>query len=248
MYDVIGDIHGCYDEMIELLNKLGYEINEKNITHPNGRKPVFLGDLTDRGPNSVKVVEAVATWTKNKQTLYCPGNHCNKLYRYLCGSNVVINNGLETTVDELYQLSNKQYERISRMFRKLYENAPLYLQLDNDQSIVAHAGILPDDIGLINKRVKKFVLYGDISGEKHADGRPIRYDWPSKYEHSATVVYGHTPVIEPRILGNTINIDTGCVFGNALTAFRYPEKECVHVPSKQPYVKEKFHGLDPYDI
>src|SRR5690554_652185 len=197
MYDIIGDIHGCYDEMEVLLTKLGYTVNDGNINHKSGRTPVFLGDLTDRGPKSIPVILNVTSWVKNEQALYCPGNHCDKLYRYFLGRNVVVSHGLETTVEELQQISDKMYQRISVQFRKLYENAPLYLQLDDNKLIVTHAGIRPTDIGKVNKSIKTFVLYGDITGEKHPDGRPVRRDWPSKYSYSATVVYGHTPVKNP---------------------------------------------------
>ena len=83
MYDVIGDIHGCYEEMIDILKVLKYEMKEGEISHPDKRIPVFLGDLTDRGPDSVSVINTVAPWVKAGKALYCPGNHCNKLYQYI---------------------------------------------------------------------------------------------------------------------------------------------------------------------
>lgn len=245
MYDIIGDIHGCFEEMKDLLRELGYELKDGDIRHPEGRIPVFLGDLTDRGPDSLAVIYAVAPWVNSGKALYCPGNHCNKLYRYFLGRKVVISHGLETTVAELEALSNKERRNVSSMFRTLYENAPLYQVLDNRQLIVAHAGIRPNDIGKEGKRVQTFVLYGDITGEKHPDGRPVRRDWASKYDYDCTVVYGHTPVIEPRQIGSTINIDTGCVFGNKLSSYRWPEKTVVSVPSKQAFIEEKFRPVDP---
>lgn len=246
MYDVIGDIHGCYQEMNQLLEKLGYKIEGGDISHEQGRLPVFLGDLTDRGPNSLAVIYAVSQWVKKKQALYCPGNHCNKLYRYFLGRNVVISHGLETTVAELEALTSKEFNHVSGLFRSLYENAPLYLVLDEGKLVVVHAGIRPNDIGKVNKSVKTFVLYGDITGEKHPDGRPVRRDWPSKYTYDSLVIYGHTPVREPRHVGNTINIDTGCVFGGELTALKWPEKTFVTVPSQQPFQEEKFNRIDPH--
>ncbi|MFA9555795.1 bis(5'-nucleosyl)-tetraphosphatase PrpE [Evansella sp. AB-rgal1] len=248
MFDIIGDIHGCNIEMTKLLHKLGYTIDDDSntLTHPEGRKPVFLGDLMDRGPNSLAVIYSVAHWVKKEQALYCPGNHCNKLYRYFLGRNVVISHGLETTVAELKKLTTKEFNHYSSLFKGLYESAPLYLVLDEQKLVVAHAGIRPNDIGRTSKNVKTFVLYGDITGEKHEDGRPIRRDWPTKYNYDCTVVYGHTPVKEPRFVGNTINIDTGCVFGNELTALRWPEKSIVSVPSEQPPFEEKFRPFDPY--
>jgi len=60
-FDIIGDIHGCYDELCALFDKLGYSIDKSNcsVTPPEGRKAVFLGDLCDRGPNNVEVLRLV---------------------------------------------------------------------------------------------------------------------------------------------------------------------------------------------
>ncbi|MGJ9382505.1 bis(5'-nucleosyl)-tetraphosphatase PrpE [Salipaludibacillus sp. CF4.18] len=240
-YDVIGDIHGCFKEMEELLQELGYSVSEKSIAHPDSRIPVFLGDLTDRGPASVKVLTQVCNWILAGHALYCPGNHCDKLYRYFQGRNVQLKNGLETTVTELEQLPLKNRKAISNQFKKVYEQSPLYLVLDQGSLVVAHAGIRPDMIGEKNKRVKTFVLYGDITGETLPDGRPVRRDWASNYPSNSHIIYGHTPVKTARKVGKTFNIDTGCVFGGSLTAFRWPELTIVSVDSHQPYASERFH-------
>src|ERR671916_2610567 len=89
--------------------------------------------------------------------------------------------------------------------------------------------------GKASGAVRAFALYGDTTGETDEYGLPIRLNWASEYRGSATVVYGHTPVLAPEWLNNTIDIDTGCVFGGALTALRYPERELVSVPAKAIY-------------
>lgn len=245
-YDVIGDIHGCYEEFVNLTTKLGYSWDSGLPVHPENRKLVFLGDLTDRGPESIKVAELV--WQlviKEKQAHYTPGNHCNKLYRFFLGRKVQITHGLETTVAEYEALPPKEQRGVQAHFMQLYERAPLYLQLDGGQLVVAHAGIRQDYIGRTDEKVKTFVLYGDITGEKHPDGSPVRRDWAKKYTGDPWIIYGHTPVKEPRKINNTINIDTGAVFGNKLTALRYPEMELVSVPAtSMPYVAEKFRSFD----
>lgn len=106
--------------------------------------------------------------------------------------------------------------------------------------MIAHAGIKESLIGRYDKKVKTFVLYGDITGEKLPDGRPVRRDWAKQYTGERWIVYGHTPVLEPRFVNKTVNIDTGCVFGNKLTAFRLPEEKIISVASKQPFNEEKF--------
>ena len=87
--------------------------------------------------------------------------------------------------------------------------------------------------GRASARVRDFCLYGETTGETDEFGLPVRYNWAAGYRGRAMVVYGHTPVAEPAWLNNTINVDTGCVFGGRLTALRYPEKELVSVPAER---------------
>jgi len=238
--DIIGDIHGCFPELKMLTMKLGYSWDTGIPLHPQNRVLGFVGDLTDRGPQSLAVIQVVWKLWKANKAYYSPGNHCNKLYRYFQGRKVQITHGLETTVAELKIISLKEENHYKRMFTELYEDSPLYHILDGGNLIIAHAGIKEEDIGKKNKSVKTFVLYGDITGEFLPDGRPVRRDWAKNYAGEAFIVYGHTPVHEPRQIGNTINIDTGCVFGGKLTAIRYPEMETISVPSSMPYISEKF--------
>jgi protein phosphatase len=238
--DVIGDIHGCFDEFRKLTENLGYNWGKGLPQHPDGRKLAFVGDLTDRGPHSLKTISVVASLQQEKEAYYVPGNHCNKLYRYFLGNKVKILHGLETTTAELSALSEKDRNEYSILFINLYEDSPLYQVLDDGKLMIAHAGIREEYIGKNNKRVKTFVLYGDITGEVNDDGTPVRRDWAKEYNGDGWIIYGHTPVLEPRMINNTVNIDTGAVFGGKLTAFRYPEMELISVPSTMPFVKEKF--------
>lgn len=243
--DIIGDIHGCYDEFEHLTKKLGYDWNSGIPVHPQFRKLAFVGDLTDRGPESIRAAEIV--WKlviKHNLAYYVPGNHCNKLYRYLLGNKVQTTHGLETTVAEFSSLNENDKNAFREKFLGLYDSSPLYHVLDEGKLVIAHAGIREDYIGKNNAKVKTFVLYGDITGQNNPDGTPVRRDWAKTYRGKATVVYGHTPVKEPRIVNNTYNIDTGAVFGGLLTALRYPEMEFVSVPSSMPFVAEKFREIE----
>ncbi len=243
--DIIGDVHGCYEELCELLTKLGYKKQQNTFFHPEGRRAVFVGDITDRGPASISVIQLVYNMVVvHKEAQYVPGNHCNKLYRYFLGNNVQEKHGLETTVAEYKALGQKEQEKIRKQFMFLYKHAPLYLQIPELQVVIAHAGIKTSLIGRTDKKVKSFVLYGDTTGKFHPDGRPIRRDWAKYYQGDQWIVYGHTPVNEPRKINKTINIDTGCVFGNRLTAFSLPEEKTTSIPSKQPFIEEKFHRFD----
>ncbi len=234
-FDVIGDVHGCFLELVELLERLGYRREDDHFAHPGGRQAVFLGDLTDRGPYSVSTILLVEAMVAAGTALYVPGNHCRKLYRYLTGRNVVLQHGIERTVRELDALPARERQAVARKFCRLYEAAPPYMILDEGRLVVAHAGIKEDMIGRISPRITNFCLFGDPTGERTPEGLPVRRDWARTYRGEALVVYGHTPVAEAVLRHNTINIDQGCVFGGRLTALRYPEGEIVQVDARAPY-------------
>lgn len=243
-YDIIGDVHGCLEELKQLFTELGYSYENGVPVHPEGRIPLFIGDITDRGPHSLKTIAFV--WDiviEAQRGLYIPGNHCDKLYRFFLGNNVQVKHGLETTVEEYRHLSNRQQKTVRAQFMQLFEEAPVYLELPEINTVAAHAGIRAQDIGDLNKRIRAFVLYGPVTGNKLRDGRPERVDWALNYSGSKRVVYGHTPVLEPRFINNTVNIDTGCVFGNKLTALRLPEEEIVQVPSLLTFQPDNFRAF-----
>lgn len=239
--DVIGDVHGCIDELQALFHKLGYQYQNQSFIHPDGRIPAFLGDLTDRGPDSISVIRLVYQMVVIENVaLYAPGNHCNKLYRFFLGNKVEQKHGLETTVAEYEALPKKEKQQIRNQFITLYEKAPLYLDIPEVNAVICHAGIKEEYIGRTDKTVRTFVLYGDITGGVDDRGRPVRRDWAKQYKGNRWIIYGHTPVQDARIINRTVNIDTGCVFGNKLTAYQLPEHKTVSVPSIQLWKGDKF--------
>src|SRR5260370_13093371 len=142
------------------------------------------------------------------------GNHDDKLRRYLKGNKVNVTHGLGETLD---QLGREPPEFVARL-RTFLEGLPSHLVLDGGRLVVAHAGLREGLQGGASKRVDAFALYGETSGATDEVGLPVRGDWAATYQGRAAVVYGHTPVEEPGWVNNTINIDTGCVFGGRLTA------------------------------
>ncbi|HJD60359.1 MAG TPA: metallophosphoesterase [Rickettsia endosymbiont of Omalisus fontisbellaquei] len=236
LFDIIGDVHGCFDELKNLLDKLGYRIKKGNkyiITHPQGRRIIFVGDLVDRGPNSPEVLRLVMDSVSSSIAFCVNGNHDDKLKRKLQGRNVVIAHGLQETLE---QLENEPAEFKASVL-KFLEKLNSYYILDDEKLAVAHAGIKEKDLGRSSERISKFCMYGATTGEIDEFGLPFRYSWDQEYQGNTLIVYGHTPVSEARWLNNTINIDTGCVFGGKLTALRYPEKELVSVDAAKIYCK-----------
>lgn len=230
-FDIIGDIHGCYDELRLLLAELGYKAGDAGYSHPDGRKAIFLGDLVDRGPKIPAVLRLVMQMVQAENALCVPGNHDVKLVRKLKGRNVQIRHGLAETLEQLAAEPATFQDEVASFLDGLISH---YL-LDNGRLVVAHAGMKAEMAGRASGGVREFALYGETTGETDEFGLPVRYNWAADYRGDATVVYGHTPVPEPEWLNRTINIDTGCVFGGALTALRYPENELIAVAALATY-------------
>jgi protein phosphatase len=231
-FDIIGDIHGCYDELHALLTTLGYHMNSNfEAHHPEGRRAIFLGDLVDRGPKIPEVLKLVMNMTESGRALAVPGNHDTKLMRKLNGRDVQITHGLAESLQQLEREPPELKERVAAFVDSL----PSHYVLDEGKLVVAHAGLKESLQGRGSRRVRDFALYGETTGETDEFGLPVRYNWAAQYRGKAMVVYGHTPVPEPEWLNNTICVDTGCVFGGRLTALRYPEKELVSVPALNTY-------------
>lgn len=197
-YDIIGDVHGCYSELCQLLLALGYQVNADSwfAKPPEGRKLVFLGDLCDRGPENVNVLRMAIQLERQGDALFVTGNHDEALWLNLHSQDAPGIIGLENTCREIEAAPDQALLRSK--INNLLENGSSYYVLDHGRLIVVHAGLVDDAC-------------------------------------EATVVYGHTAFKKIRYEKNTIGIDTGCVFGNSLTAMRYPELEFVFVPAYRAY-------------
>jgi protein phosphatase len=238
-FDIIGDIHGCFNELRELMAKLGYQISRSDLPEssgfdvvpPSGRKAIFVGDLVDRGPDTPSVLRLVMSMKSSGTAICVPGNHDMKLARKLKGRDVQITHGLAESLAQLYGEPPEFKNQVGDFLDSLVS----HYVLDDGRLVVAHAGMKEAYQGRSSARVRDFALFGDTTGETDEYGLPVRHNWASEYRGRAMVVYGHTPVPEPEWLNHTINIDTGCVFGGMLTALRYPEKELLSCPAGQIY-------------
>jgi protein phosphatase len=232
-FDIIGDVHGCFDELEELLLTLGYSIDKNGggVTAPEGRKAIFLGDLVDRGPKIPEVLKLVMGMVNAGTALCVPGNHDMKLLQKLRGKDVKIAHGL---ADSIAQLEAETPE-FKRGVADFLDGLIGHYVLDDGKLVVAHAGMKEEMQGRGSGAIRSFALFGETTGETDEFGLPVRYNWAADYRGKASVVYGHTPIAEPQWLNRTVNIDTGCVFGGKLTALRYPEKEFVSVSAHKTH-------------
>lgn len=261
--DVIGDIHGCYEELIELLTKLGYEENSEGFyIHPEGRRFVSVGDVMSRGPESLKTMMFFYQHVQKGLALMVDSNHGWKIARWLDGRQVVLSHGDEKVEEEFRVYEQKvgieKLQEIKQQLKDFLLNAPSHYVFQKNGVpvvIVTHAGIKDEFIGKQSQTISDFCRYGDSDGSRE-NGRPVRKDWTIGHHKSVLVVWGHDPKPKPLLVNQTINIDQGVVFGGQLTAYRYPEREFAAVEAKRDYsghpdnplIEWEKNRLNPPDI
>lgn len=245
-FDIIGDIHGCCDELQQLLQQMGYQPQPTAVstdsfwhfptyTHPKGRRVIFLGDVIDRGPRILDTLRLARNMVTAGSALCIMGNHENKLLRWLNGRKVKVSYGLAQTLAEIENIEATRQAADKQEIKSFISSLISHYVLDDGQLVVAHAGLREELQGRGSAYVRDFALYGETTGETDEFGRRVRYNWAADYRGKAMVVYGHTPVKEPTWLNNTIDVDTGCVYGGRLSALRYPEKEMASVDALKVY-------------
>jgi len=239
-FAIVGDVHGCLDELQALLAHPGLT---------DGRQIVLVGDLTDRGPDSLGVLRAAIDLSESGRGLCVRGNHDDKLgrlldYVYTRGltwttTPLSLGYGIETTVAEFQRLEQDDgpaaealAERALRFLRAL----PYHLVLDGGRLVVSHGGIPGHLIGKEGPHLRRYALFGDPTGAVDSRGFPIRRDLADTYRGAALNVHGHIPIPPPATVRNNVcNVDTSAVFGGALTALLYPEQTFVSIPAARAY-------------
>ena len=239
-FDVIGDVHGCYEELVLLIEKLGYHLARAaagyKLDHPENRKLGFVGDLVDRGPRNAECLALVMDLVEAGSAICVPGNHDDKLRRALLGRKVQIGEALAHTLEQVRARGAQFVQRTLDFLTAL----PYHQVVDDGRLALVHAALPQKFIGTpITDKSRARTLYGETTGKTDANGYPERLDWTRKYAGKPLVVYGHTPVFQPYQNNHTVNVDTGCVFGNRLTALRYPEAEFVSVEALDLYSARK---------
>jgi protein phosphatase len=231
-FDLIGDVHGCCDELGDLLEQLGYARDATGLwAHPRARRVVFLGDLVDRGPRIIDTLKTAIRMVEAGTALCVTGNHELKLRQKLAGVDIPLTHGLDRSLAEL----DASLPDVRRDVRHFLDGLPSHYVLDGGRLVVAHAGLREDLQGHDSEEVLAFATLGETAGDDGTRPFPVPFGWVAGYAGSAAIVYGHTPVREPLWVNRTINIDTGCVLGGRLTALRWPEEELRAVPARRQY-------------
>lgn len=247
--DLIGDVHGCYDELRDLLQLLGWQVEQNGslpdgmpayrFSPPEGRLAGFVGDLVDRGPASDKVLNLVEQLVAQKLAVAVQGNHDNKLMRKLKGNNVKVGVALAETLRQIEQHGPDFQARVLAFLKALP------FKVETADLIVVHAAY---KAGMSAKAFQDLAIYGDVDAEKQVEGAPpVRGErWMAQYEGDKVIVHGHVRLDEVAVChkpnGASIwNIDTSAAFGIRLTALRFPELALVSVKSRAAYADGSTH-------
>jgi serine/threonine protein phosphatase 1 len=199
----IGDIHGCYDRLKTLMEKIPIDCSRDTL--------VFIGDYIDRGPHSVEVVDYLIQ-LKNRfpEVIFLKGNHEDMLDKFLNGVDrftYLLNGGQQTLDSYLTKPVGSKFFPIPPDHMEFFKSLRLFYE--TEEFIFVHAGLRP--------RVP-------LESQKTEDLLWIRDKFvSSKYDFGKRVIFGHTPLKNPLVEPNKIGIDTGAVYGNALTCIQLPD-------------------------
>ncbi len=185
---IIGDIHGCYDEFQELLEKCNYQYGDTVIS---------VGDLMDRGPESKKVL----SWFYNNDGFVVEGNHDNKFRRWLNGRKVKLKHGLEDTIKEFEGISEQHHDTLLRWMNK-WPQIIRVPDVDGKRMYVVHAGL--DDRWPVTRQKVETCLYARYLGGKDFFDEEHGVSWYSTLDGSCEVVSGHMIHDDPFINENAI--------------------------------------------
>jgi protein phosphatase len=246
-FDIVGDVHGSLSSLRVLLEELGYD---EQGQHPHGRLAVLVGDVHDKGRHNLAALEYVM----GLECIEVMSNHSLKLRRVLSEALATcrpeptdaglaraladiepeLRGGLGSTVAEIR--ARRDCLAVARRVIRHIDRLSDHVVLDEGALAVAHAGATADmigsdaGVGREARLTQRAFLYGPPA-TRDGDDEPV--NWVDAYDGETTLVHGHTIQHEPRVRGNVVSIDTGCYAGGGLTAYRWPERAFVTVPTHQ---------------
>jgi serine/threonine protein phosphatase 1 len=199
----IGDIHGCYDRLKTLMEKIPIDCSRDTL--------VFIGDYIDRGPHSVEVIDYLIQLKKRvPEVIFLKGNHEDMLDKFITGADrftYLLNGGQQTLDSYLTKPVQSEFFPIPPDHMEFFKSLRLFYE--TEEFIFVHAGLRP--------RVP-------LKSQNTEDLLWIRNKFVStKYDFGKRVIFGHTPLKKPLVEPNKIGIDTGAVYGNALTCVQLPD-------------------------
>lgn len=209
---VIGDVHGCLEELRKLVRRCGVDL---------GDEVVLVGDLVAKGPDSQGVVQYV----RESGFLAVMGNHDEQVLRIRAGTTKKPQK--QTHLEVVASLKPEDWAFL--------EGLPAYLEFEQQNAIVVHGGLVPG-VPLDEQRREDLIAMRSID----AEGKPSKrledgVPWASLWKGPQHVVFGHDALRGLQEHPFATGLDTGCVYGRQLTALVLPERQLVSVPAKRVY-------------
>jgi serine/threonine protein phosphatase 1 len=206
---VIGDIHGCYDELEDMLAEVRFNTDDRLVS---------VGDLITKGPKSREVLER---FMSDPQFSAVMGNHDLALRRKWNGEKVKLKDSQKPT--------NKELKKDKERYVAYLNSLPFMIDLGTH--LVVHAGVRPG-VALYSQTSEDLTELRSMGKDRTArDGTP----WYDVYDGEKVVLFGHWPAPKPRRGKQAIGLDTGCVYGNELTAYIIETGEFKTVPARRRY-------------
>lgn len=221
----IGDVHGCLVELERLLDRVGYD--------PASDRLAFVGDLVDRGPNSVGVVRLVRALAARHDVVCVRGNHEHKYVRFRArleaGPKGVQMTGVRRAIYETFDAADLDW----------MGELPAYARVGD--YLVVHGGVdrrhrVEADLQRrrYQDRLWRLRTIDPETLQMRGEGIP----WASRYDgRLGPVVYGHEPLDEVRVDAHAVGLDTSCCFGRKLTAMiiEADVRRFASVPAERAY-------------
>lgn len=246
--DVLGDGHGLLESRLQLFEKLGYVRSEDGLyRHPNNRKFVYLNDEASRGSlpvesekygkyPSIAMMVSMKRHVEEGLAYAVDSNHNFKIWQWLKGKQVQMQNGNETVVEE-FEAFEQEYgeEKTSALKEELglfLQSLPSHLIVEDrgvQRAVIVHGGIKDEYIGKDTLPIRDYCRFGDRK----------KREWKKEHRNKMLIVWGHEVHLASFEDNNTLNIDSGGYCGHFLTALRYPEMELVQEKVMKSFVPDE---------
>ena len=206
---VVGDIHGCFDELIDLLEKCAFS---------EADRVVAVGDLITKGPKDREVLHLFMTDSRFTTVI---GNHDLALRQKW--------NGVKVKLKSAQKKTHKELKPKKEIYAGFLNRLPFTIDLGTH--LVVHAGLRPN-VKLYSQTTCDMTHMRTLGKDPESHkGTP----WYEVYDGDKIVLFGHWPAPEPRRAKRAIGLDTGCVYGYHLTAYIIEEDKFVSVQARRAY-------------
>jgi predicted phosphodiesterase len=206
---IVGDIHGCYDELEDLLVEVQFGPEDRLIS---------VGDLITKGPKNREVLER---FMSDSQFAAVIGNHDLAIRRKWNGEKLKLKDSQKPT--------HKELKKDKEHYLPYLNSLPFTIDLGTH--LVVHAGLRPG-LALHSQTTEDMTELRSMGKDRAArDGTP----WYDEYDGDKIVIFGHWPAPKPRRGKKAIGLDTGCVYGHKLTAYVIETDEFKAVKARRVY-------------